>query len=97
MVNITKMNIPECTFAESRFKKTQIEANGYSMAIIIKTWPQCSINAQNVAKMTAVWQSCSKCGKHAQSVAIIIKTWQTWPQYGNHNQNVANMPKEWQS
>ena len=96
MVNITKMNIPECTFAESRFKKTQIEANGYSMAIIIKTWPQCSINAQNVAKMTAVWQSCSKCGKHAQSVAImikmwqtcystiIIKIWQTCPQCGNH-------------
>ena len=51
MVNITKMNIPECTFAESRFKKTQIEANGYSMAIIIKTWPQCSNKAQNVANI----------------------------------------------
>ena len=49
MVNITKMNIPECTFAESRFKRAQIEANVHYN--IQQSWPQYGNHNQNMAKV----------------------------------------------
>ena len=47
MANITKMNIPECTFAESRFKRTQIEANVHYN--IQQSWLQYGNDNKNMA------------------------------------------------
>ena len=77
------MNIPKSTFAESKFKRTQIEANVHYNKR--QTWKHYGNHNQNMA---TVRQSSSKCGKHAQSEAIIIKTWLI-----GHikTQNVVNM------